>query len=680
LAIRENALGPGHPAVATSLNNLAELYWAQARYADAEPLFKRALVIRETALGPDHPDVAASLNNLASVYQDQGRYAEADPAFERALAIREKVLGPNHPETAIALNNLASLYRQTERYAEALPASRRAVEILAKHLSVNSDDTEQRANRFYFTNYILIANEAAGTEPDQRSEMVAATFRVAQMARSSSTARAVAGMAARFATGANPLATVIRERQDLATRLQRLQADIIKAAGRDPAERDAADEAALRGNVDETLHRLDALDARIAAKFPEYAELSNPPPLTLDAARELLAPGEALLVYLITAQRGWLWVVSQTDAALFRLSTDAKALAEQVTMLRAALDPELNPEFRPFPVGAAYELYQKILGPAAPLLRGVRHLLIAPDGALESLPPSVLVTKSPELKLTDVSGHRNVAWLAREYAVTILPSVSSLRALRKVARTGTGSAPFLGVGDPVLEGSGGTGRGRNPAHLFRGGMADVDAVRSLPPLPDTAEELRQIATLLGASDTDVLLEDRASEPVLRKMPLEQYKVIEFATHGLMSGDLSGLAEPALVLTPPQEATAENDGLLTASKIATLKMNADWVVLSACNTAASDGTPDAGGLSGLAKAFFYAGARSVLVSNWSVASKATVRLVTAAFDELAREPRIGRAEAWRRAEIAMLDPSNPPEFAHPLAWAPFVLAGEGGAGR
>jgi CHAT domain-containing protein len=141
-----------------------------------------------------------------------------------------------------------------------------------------------------------------------------------------------------------------------------------------------------------------------------------------------------------------------------------------------------------------------------------------------------------------------------------------------------------------------------------------------------------------------------------------------------------LAEPALVLTPPATAAPENDGLLTASKIATLKLNADWVVLSACNTASSDGTPDAGGLSGLAKAFFYAGARSLLVSHWSVPSNATVKLITGAFDELKKNPSIGRAEALRRAEMAMLDPANPPEFAHPMMWAPFVLAGEGGAGR
>jgi len=104
------------------------------------------------------------------------------------------------------------------------------------------------------------------------------------------------------------------------------------------------------------------------------------------------------------------------------------------------------------------------------------------------------------------------------------------------------------------------------------------------------------------------------------------------------------------------------------------------VLSACNTAAADGTPDAEGLSGLAKAFFYAGARSILVSHWSVESNATVKLITDAFAELQKDTEIGRAEALRRAELAMLDPQNSPEFAHPLVWAPFVLAGEGGVGR
>jgi CHAT domain-containing protein len=234
----------------------------------------------------------------------------------------------------------------------------------------------------------------------------------------------------------------------------------------------------------------------------------------------------------------------------------------------------------------------------------------------------------------------------------------------------TAGAPFVGIGNPVLEGK--------PWTAFK--PANVGEVRKLPLLLETAAELRAVAKALGASEQDLYLADRASEPLLRQAGLERYRVVAFATHGLMSRDPPDLVEPALVLTPPATATPDNDGLLTASEVATLKLNADWVVLSACNTAASDGTPDAGGLSGLAKAFFYAGARSLLVSHWPVQSEATVKLVISAVEELAKNPSIGRAEALRRAEITMLDPKNPPEYAHPVYWAPFILAGEGGAGR
>ena len=313
-------------------------------------------------------------------------------------------------------------------------------------------------------------------------------------------------------------------------------------------------------------------------------------------------------------------------------------------------------------------------------MAGVHHLLIVPDGALQSLPMTVLVTKTAQQDSERLEDHRDIAWLARDYAVTVLPAVSSLRALRQFANSEHASAPFLGVGDPVLNGIPASMPIATLASLWRGAIVNVEAVRALPPLPQTAEELHAIARTLGAADTDLLLGERASEPVLRQTPLDHYRVVAFATHGLMSGELKGLAEPALVLTPPAEATAENDGLLTASKIATLKFNADWVVLSACNTAAGDGTPDAGGLSGLAKAFFYAGARSLLVSHWPVRSDAAVKLTTGAFAALAKDPTIGRAEALRRSMMAMLDPSEPAEFAHPLAWAPFVLAGEGSAGR
>jgi CHAT domain-containing protein len=178
---------------------------------------------------------------------------------------------------------------------------------------------------------------------------------------------------------------------------------------------------------------------------------------------------------------------------------------------------------------------------------------------------------------------------------------------------------------------------------------------------------------IGANATEAQVKTLSASGALAK-----YRIIHFATHGALAGQLSLTAEPGLILTPPNAASDIDDGYLTVSEIATLKLDADWVILSACNTAAGD-VEGAGALSGLARAFFYAGARSVLVSHWAVNSGSTVKLISEAVDELRRDPRIGRAEALRRSMLSMITTGVDYE-AHPAFWAPFVLVGEGGAAR
>jgi len=134
LRLREHALGPDHPKVATSLNNLAFLYQSIGSYYEAEPLYQRALKIRENKLGHDHPDVAHSLNNLAFLYQSMGLYNEAEPLHQRALKIREVKLSPDHTDVATSLNNLAELYRSMGSYVKADPLYQRALNIYEKAL------------------------------------------------------------------------------------------------------------------------------------------------------------------------------------------------------------------------------------------------------------------------------------------------------------------------------------------------------------------------------------------------------------------------------------------------------------------------------------------------------------------------------------------------------------------
>jgi CHAT domain-containing protein len=219
---------------------------------------------------------------------------------------------------------------------------------------------------------------------------------------------------------------------------------------------------------------------------------------------------------------------------------------------------------------------------------------------------------------------------------------------------------------------------RSFASYYQGDRPDLALLRmGLAPLPETAGELRAVAKRLGAPETDLKLGPSATETAVKTADLRDYRIVYFATHGLVAGEVKGLAEPALALTLPKEPSEQDDGLLTASEVAQLKLNAEWVVLSACNTAAGD-KPGAEALSGLARAFFYAGARALLVSHWRVDSEAATRLTTGTFVALQKDPTIGRAEALRRAMLAYMTDSANPWNGYPDYWAPFSVVGEGGA--
>jgi len=152
--------------------------------------------------------------------------------------------------------------------------------------------------------------------------------------------------------------------------------------------------------------------------------------------------------------------------------------------------------------------------------------------------------------------------------------------------------------------------------------------------------------------------------------LARVRVLEFATHGLVAGAADWLAEPALALAAGAEPA---DELLLASEASTLKLNADWVLLSACNTASPD-EPEAQGLSGLSRAFFFAGARTLLVSHWSISDLVTAKLIPGALRAERDTAGIGRAEALQRASLAILD-NVELKAANPAFWAPFTLVGE-----
>jgi CHAT domain-containing protein/tetratricopeptide (TPR) repeat protein len=776
LAIDEGLFGPDHNKVAPALDNLAMLLVLMKRSTEAEPLVRRALAIDEKSFGPGDPKVAHRLNNLAALLQTTNRLSEAEPLVRRALAIDEKSFGPSHPMMARDLGNLAMLLGATNRLAEAEPLMRRALAIDEKnfgpkHIQVAGSLIKLAglaAEQGHWSAAVTLHAQAkpivtgiqwrgemgrsshgkailarssealrAHARPlyhadARKTENRAEGFELEQWAVQSSAADALSSMASRFAKGDEALAQLVREQQDLAAAHENAYRRLDAAAGK--ADAKAAE--AVNAEIAEIERRLAEKQAQLRKAFPDYANFSDPRPLSLADAQELLGDQQALVVFLDMWRVGnvpeetIVFALTKKDVQWLSVPLGTQALLERVAALRCGLDKEGwegikempcqrvlgvgkpgDGEPLPFNLGIAHELYQELLHPFEKLIEG-KQLLIVPSGALTSLPFQVLVTKEPPEALPKTyAGYRGAAWLGRRQPLSVLPSVASLKGLRKYANRSRAPKAYAAWGNPKLDGNPGcpkqeeaplscangtkpassaevrTNRSRprtrswDAASIFAKG-ASLEAVRgevlALCPLPDTASEIACVSQ--GQPDPRVMMGEQATVADIETLngtgELGKYRIVHFATHGLLAGDVQDLAkrqgEAALVLTPASMDT----GLLETSEIAQLSFNADWVILSACNTAASD-KPGAEALSGLARAFFYAGARALLVSHWPVYSDAAASLITGSFDAMGREKSIGKAEALRLAMIALMDDTSQEDNPHPSVWAPFVLAGDGG---
>ncbi len=715
LSIREKALGPDHPDVGQALNNLATLYERQDRHADAEPVFKRALAIYRKAAGPESAPVATLLNNLGQLEKSDGRAAEAEPLIRQSLSIREKLLGVDHPDVARSLNNLADLKQRQQRYDEAEPLSVRALSIRERSLGSDHPDTATSLNNlagFY---------QAAGRNTDalplidraiqggraqpkvalpvlftaaRDNRLPAATafdeaINVVQRTSQSQAASAVDKLAVRLAAGTDRLADLVRKNQDLVTEAETLDKSIVAAVSRSAPQRDLAAEKRDKARLATVKAERTALRTTLAREFPDFAALSNPSPLKLGEIQALLGENEAMVAFALVEQASFVLAITRDGFGWKQIARGADALARDVMRFRRGLAPGEAAGADLFDLAVASELYTTLLAPIEELTKDKRSLLIVPAGALTALPFQLLVTELPAQSGPDrTADYRDAAWLLKRHAISVLPSISSLKALRGTARGERGAKPMIGFGDPIFDPA-------QPVHLrtaagrlatrdiatlaytdfWRGASVDrAQLARALPQLPDTADELNAIAGDLGVAASDVHLGRDASEAIVKQAPLADYRVVYFATDGLVAGDVRGIAEPSLALSLPAVPSALDDGLLTASEVAQLKLNADFVVLSTCNTIAGD-RPGAEALSGRARAFFYAGARALLVTHWAVDSAAATRLMTDTFHRLKDHPTIGRSEALRQAMLALLADQSSPRNAYPSVWAPFVLLGE-----
>jgi len=535
--------------------------------------------------------------------------------------------------------------------------------------------------------------------------IAALSFRMADIARGSQVQFALSAAAARANISDPALADLSRREQDIQREVRSLLETLNEQVVAPPDQQIGSAIAKLRADIEALRKERAGIREQIEKRFPDYADLNFPRPPSLDEVQRTLRPGEVMVTMYFNERAGYVWAIPKQGAATFAgVPVGSSALATTVATLRRALDAQANHILRipAFDVALAARLYDQVLKPVEQSWKGANSLLVVPHGPLGALPLGLLPTSATTLVKgeTPFAEYKAVPWLARQIALTQLPSIRALTGLRRAPEPKGERRMYVGIGDPffsqdqaakaaqtTLAAANDPGTTRGVVRLRsspRTAGVEAAELALLPRLPDTADEVIAIGKSLGADPAqDFILGRNANEKTIKAMNLADRRIIHFATHGLIPGELDGLTQPALALTAPAVADVDGDGLLTMEEILSLKLNADWVVLSACNTASGAGE-GAEALSGLGSAFFYAGARALLVSNWPVESVAAQRLMVDMFRRYATQKSTAKAESLRQAMVAMIDGPGVVEpdtgkpvfsYAHPLFWAPFVLVGD-----
>ena len=597
---------------------------------------------------------------LGGVLAQRGDFRGAERLLAGAVAERLRIFGPTWP-TAQALMALGRAQADEGRYAEALTNYRQA-------LAIAGQETPARALSFEQIQPFLAAAEArARAEPGEREALHAEMFAAVQMLRDGTLGRAMARMTERLTESGGRAGELARELDDAARRRDRLQIELAVEPGR---QRDLARETRAREELTAVRAAIARLEEELTREAPGFARLASAKPIEPGRLAAALRPGEALTMFVPGPDGAYAFLATHTGLRAARLDADQERLAEDVGRLREAFRIRER-SVQPFDLALAHRLYRTLLGPFEAELAGVRQLYVVGNGPLASLPFAVLTT-APSAP----NDYVNAPWLTRRMAIAAPPSVRAFLDMRAAATRPSAPQPLLAVANPVFAGAG-EGLGRLANSCRNVGAVPSAMIRALAPLPETADEVRRVATSLGAGTDALLIGAQATAGNLRARDLVSYRVLYFATHGLLPGELRCQAQPGLALTPPATDATDpaDDGLLEAAEIAQMRLDADLVVLSACNTAASGDRLGGESLSGLAESFFAAGARGLLVTHWQVPSEQTVLLTTGLFERLGGDLKRGVAPALRDSQMRL---AANPATAHPFFWGAFVLQGDGAA--
>ncbi len=426
----------------------------------------------------------------------------------------------------------------------------------------------------------------------------------------------------------------------------------------------------------ETTHEFERYTAFVRQKAPGVAELATPRPLPVGDFQRRLRTGEAIVATLVTPLDLYVWTITPDHVVLSRQRVTEREVTDKVQRLRAGLLPGGGGKLPPFDAAAAYELYRLVFGPNAKALQGITDILWYGHGPLGAVPPAILVTAPPvKAVLGAPADFAATPFLVDRYSFAALADLSLFPWQRDHPPTHRTDPRLLGVGAPLLTAEEISGEPRSRSYELAGGM-DGKELADLPKLAESVDEMKGLAGVVGNSNATLWLGPEASERRFAGDALRGYPLIALATHGFLPGEVRNVPEPALLLALDPASKDRFDGVLTSREIASLQLDADLVILSACNTASGDGRPHGEAFTGLSQAFFIAGARSLMVSHWPVMSGAAVQLSVGTLQR-AQEQDMPLARSLQQAmqELRKSGAASAIE-SHPSYWGPFVIVGDG----
>ncbi len=613
------------------------------------------------------------MQTLGEISIAQGRLSAAETYFNSALTLRRQSFGDG-VGSVLLLTALGRAYQSEGLNSAAILAYREAFE-LANGLNLGAD-TFTPDQLIPFAQAIV---EYIATITDKITEQALydEAFEAFQNIRSPIVDKTIAKAQARLVNQDPTIATLIEKTQTTQRNYDSAKAELAIEQALPDDERSSTVETRLQANILRLEQENNSLQTEINQKFPTYTQLSNPKPIALEQVRNSLSEKEAIVSFLVGRKQSFIQVTRKQGNFIAKINEGMADIEDNVKALRRGLEIQ-NGGLNEFDLNGAHALYKTLFLNVQSYLNDVDHLIVAAQGPLANLPFGLLITE-PNKSFEKSTEYTQAAWLSKRMAISYVPSVQAFYKLRNTSSKNKPSEFLLAFGDPVLNGQNFKNNQNNTLDVVAK-MCNTDGpihphtLRSMAALPETTREIKTIANVLGSKKTTLFLREQASENILRSQRLENYRILYFATHGLLPGELKCQTEPGLVLTPPKQTNSKNnDGLLEASEIATFKLNADLVVLSACNTASGGGKFGGEALSGLAESFFFAGARNLVVSHWQVPSEATANLLSNMFITLGPELQGGASAALRKAQLTLIEQKK---TAHPFFWAAFVVVGDG----